>query len=222
MRLQRLPGQHLISLQILPDGLLHDIPGERPVIAGVGLQPVAGELLVKGGLSMSGLIAVGRPEAGAVRGQHFITQNNIAVLVQTEFEFGVGDDDAAGESVVGTLLVEGQGAVLKLSCVLLAPAGKILLQMGDTLLIGDVFVVVADFGFGGGGVDGLRKLVRFLKTLRQRDAADGPVFLVAGPAASGNVASVASYCPFSPVRTFTWIPLNPLAVFPEPRAILWV
>ena len=68
----------------------------------------------------------------------------------TELELGIGDDDAAGEGVLGALLIQGDGVVAQLGGVLLAVAGELLFQHIDALLVGDILVVIADLGLGGG------------------------------------------------------------------------
>ena len=138
---------------------------------------------------MAGLVALQRPEAGGIGGQHLVAEDDIAVLVQTELELGIGDDDAAGEGVLGALLIQGDGVVAQLGGVLLAVAGELLFQHIDALLVGDILVVIADLGLGGGGVDRLRQLLGLLQALGQLDAADLAGLLVAGPAASGDVAA---------------------------------
>ena len=93
IKLKLFACQHLVSLEIFADRLLHDILRQRPVIVRIVLQPVSCELLVKGRLAVSRLISVGRPETGAVRRQHLVADHDIAVLVEAELEFGVGDDN---------------------------------------------------------------------------------------------------------------------------------
>ena len=61
--------------------------------------------------------------------------------------------------------------------------------MIDALLVGNVFVVIADFSLGGRGVDRLRQLVGLLQAFRQLYAAYGAVLLVACPAGTGDVAA---------------------------------
>ena len=60
--------------------------------------------------------------------------------------------------------------------------------MGDALLVRNILVMVADFRLGGRRVDWLRELVRFFKPFRERNPAYCAVFLVASPAAAGDVA----------------------------------
>ena len=78
--------------------------------------------------------------------------------------------------------------IAELGRVFLAFAREIFFQMGNALLVRNVFVMVPDLGLGGRGVDRLWKLVGFLKPFRQRNAAYRAVLLVAGPAASGDVS----------------------------------
>lgn len=48
--------------------------------------------------------------------------------------------------------------------------------------------MVANLRFGGRGVDRFRQLIGFLQSLRKTDAAHSAVLLIAGPAASRNIA----------------------------------
>ena len=54
--LQILACQHLVSLKVFVNGLLHDVLRQLPAFFRVGFQPVTGELFVKGRLAMSGLV----------------------------------------------------------------------------------------------------------------------------------------------------------------------
>ena len=71
----------------------------------VGFQPVTGKLFVEGWLTVSWFVAFCRPEAGAVRSEHFITKNNVAFLVKTKFKFCIGNDNAAAEGIFSTFIV---------------------------------------------------------------------------------------------------------------------
>src|SRR5687767_11337653 len=64
------------------------IPPARPALA---VQVVAQRLLVEARLSTAGLVAIGRPEPGAVGGEHLVDEKNVAVH-PSELELGVGDD----------------------------------------------------------------------------------------------------------------------------------
>ena len=108
---------------------------------------------------MTALVTVRRPETGTVGCEHLIAQYQIAVFIQTELEFCIGDDDPAAERVIGTFFIECQGSVAQRRGVLLTFAGEVFLQVNDTLLIGNVLVVVTDLRFGGRGVDRLGKFV---------------------------------------------------------------
>lgn len=182
-------GEQLVGLQILGNGLVNHVLRQVVVAVGVGLEPVAHELLIEGRLAVARLVAFQRPEAGGIRGEHFVAQHHVAVLIQTKLKLGVGNDDAAGERIFSTLLIQGNGVVAQLGGVLLAVAGELLFQHLDALFVGDVLVVVADLGLGGGSVDRLGQLVGLLQALGQLDAAHLAGLLVAGPAAAGDVAA---------------------------------
>ena len=138
---------------------------------------------------MALFVACKGPEAAAVRGKHLVAENDVAILIETKLELGVGDDDTFGQSVVCTLLVKSESSVFDLLCILLSLAGECLLQNLDALLKADVLVMLADLGLGGRCVDGLRKLCAFLQTLRKSDTAYGLGLLVALPAAAGDVTA---------------------------------
>ena len=159
--LQLLPCQHLIALQIFIDRLLNDIIRQCPVVVRICLQPVAGELLVKGRLSVSRLVSVCRPEAGAVRCEHLVAENDVSVFIEAELELCICDDDAAAQRVVRTFLVQGDGVVAELGSVFLAFAREIFLQVGNALLVGNVLVMIADLSLCGRSVDRFRELVGF-------------------------------------------------------------
>src|SRR5215470_6550352 len=57
-------------------------------------QVIAQWLLVETWLRVSRLIAIRRREARTVGRHHLINQDDLAIRRATEFEFGVGDDDA--------------------------------------------------------------------------------------------------------------------------------
>ena len=137
---------------------------------------------------MSRLIPVGRPEAGAVRRQHLVADDQFSILVQTELELGVCDDDSAGKGIIRAFFIKRQGAVAQFCRIFLSLSREIFLKMGNALLIGNILVVVADFGLGGRCVDWLRQLIGFLQSFRQPYPAYRAVLLVACPAAAGDVA----------------------------------
>ena len=125
-------------------------------------QPVTCKLLVEGWLSMSWFITVCRPETGAVRCQHFITDYHISVFIQTELEFGVSNDDTFAQCVFCTFLIQEQSCCHEAcSAIFLTFAREIFLQVIYALLEGNVLIVVTDLGLGGRGVDWFRKLVGF-------------------------------------------------------------
>ena len=172
--LQILACQHLVSLKVFVNGLLHDVLRQLPAFFRVGFQPVTGELFVKGRLAMSGLIAVYRPETGAVGSQHFISQYHIAVLIQTELELGICNNDSFGQCVIRTLFINSDGIVTKLGSIFCTLSGETLLQIFHTLFVGDVLIMISDLRLGGRGIDGLRKLICLLQTFRNRSSCSFP------------------------------------------------
>ena len=83
-----LAGKHPVGFEVFADRLFDDVGRDHAVVAGIGLVPVTGELLVKRRLRMSGLVACKRPEAAAVGRQHLVSQHDAAVLVDAELELG--------------------------------------------------------------------------------------------------------------------------------------
>ena len=86
--------EHLVCLQIFLDRFVNDLLRECPVVVRICFQPVTGKLFVKRRLPMSRFITVCRPEAGAVRCEHLITDNKATILVKTKFKFGICNDDS--------------------------------------------------------------------------------------------------------------------------------
>ena len=56
---------------------------------------VANILLVEAVLFAPGLPVIGRPEAGAVRGQYLVNQHDFTRCIQSKLEFCISNDDAA-------------------------------------------------------------------------------------------------------------------------------
>ena len=71
---------HLVALKIFVNCFLDNIIRKVPVIIRVRSQPVTCKLFY-------------RPETGAVRCQHLITDNHITIFIKTKFEFGICDND---------------------------------------------------------------------------------------------------------------------------------
>ena len=108
---------------------------------------------------MSRLIALCRPETGAVGGQHFVAQNDISLLIQTELELGISNNNALGQCVLCTFFIQCNGIIAKLLRIFLSLAGETLLQIFHALLKGDILVMVTDLRLGGRGINRLRQLV---------------------------------------------------------------
>ena len=129
-----LARDHLVSFDVLGNRLVDDVLRQLVVAIRVDLEPVTDELLVVRRLRLAGLVALERPEAGAVRRQDLIAEDDVAVLIEAELELRVGDDDAARECVRGALLVDGNRVVAQFLCVFHAMAGELLLEDGSALL----------------------------------------------------------------------------------------
>src|ERR1019366_9930415 len=106
------PGDAAVSLEIALAGGLHDACRQRrrrrlavPAAgAALGVEIIAQRLLVETRLRLAGVIGIRRPEPRTVGGHYLVDQDDAAVLVPAEFEFGVGDDDTL---VAAELLAEG-------------------------------------------------------------------------------------------------------------------
>src|SRR6202022_881324 len=90
-------------LYVFLSGLLNHIGGEawhrRLLVPADRFEVVADELFVEALLRPAGPVQIARPEARRIGRQHFVDQNNRALLRSVhetaELELGVGDDDAA-------------------------------------------------------------------------------------------------------------------------------
>src|SRR5450830_1122123 len=108
---QRGAGQALQRFAVLGAGFFDDFRRQcrsrRRLLPAVdGFQIVAHELLVERWWRDPDLVAVGWPETRRVGGQHLIHQVQYALVVEAEFKFGVGDDDAACRRVIGGSLIQ--------------------------------------------------------------------------------------------------------------------
>lgn len=130
--------------------------------------------LVVGRLALANLVLVCGPEARAVGGEHLVDEHDLARLVETELEFGVGDDDAALFGVLPGLNIESASYSQLLAYIethllvdqqasLLNPASNALAHNLNSLVAGDVLVVLALLGLSGRRPDGLLKPLRLLE-----------------------------------------------------------
>src|SRR5205823_3916195 len=94
---------------------------------------------------------------------------------------GVGDDDAALDSVLPGVAVYGETAQLE-------RVGGVRPDHLDELLVGHR-LVVAGLGFGGGGEDRLGQLLALGEAVGQPDAADAAGAAVVAPTGAGDVAA---------------------------------
>ena len=111
---------------------------------------------------MTGLVAVSRPETGTVGSQHFITDDDVAILIKAKFKLGISDNDSSLQCVLGTGLVKLDGFITELYSIRFTLAGEIFLQVSNALFKGNVLVMIADLRLCGGSINRFRKLVGFL------------------------------------------------------------
>ena len=106
------PGDPPVCLKILFARLGNDFRRQhrsrRRLVPVERFEVVAHELLVETGLAATGLEFARRPETRTVWRQHFVDENHLSVRQQSEFEFGVSDDDPALAGKGARPLVDGQ------------------------------------------------------------------------------------------------------------------
>src|SRR5947209_6639667 len=91
-----------IGLEVAFAGGIHDAGRQRrgwrvavpPPGAALRVEVVAERLLVEARLRLTWLVHVLRPESRTVGCHHLVDQDDAAILVPAELEFGIGDDDA--------------------------------------------------------------------------------------------------------------------------------
>ena len=121
--------QHLICLKVFLNRLIYNFLWKCPVVVRICFQPVTGKLFVKRWLSMSGFITVSRPETGAVRSEHFVTDHQITIFIQAELKFSIGNDDSFAQCVFSTFFIKVNRIVTKLFSVFASLARKIFLKV---------------------------------------------------------------------------------------------
>ena len=55
---------------------------------------------------MSRFISFCRPETGAVRSEHFVTDHQITIFIQAELKFSIGNDDSFAQCVFSTFFIK--------------------------------------------------------------------------------------------------------------------
>src|SRR5690606_19067073 len=112
----------VVRLEVALTGSLDDIVGKRRrrgIAVAVparcrGRQPVADELLVEARLRVAGLPFVRRPEAGGIRREHLVADEDLALGGAAELELRVREDDAARGGELVRAVVDAEGQVAKL------------------------------------------------------------------------------------------------------------
>ena len=106
-------GDALIRFPVLVsracDHIRRQDGGRRLLVPADALEVVAHVLLVERRLRLAGRILIGGPEARGIRRKRFVDPDEF-LAEQAEFEFRVGDDDAALGSVFGGALIERRGS----------------------------------------------------------------------------------------------------------------
>ena len=110
---------------------------------------------------MSRFITFYWPETRTVRCKHLITDHHVTILIKTEFEFCIGDDNTTAQCVVCTFFIESDCTVTKFGCVFFAFAREIFLKVGNALLVRNIFIMISDLSFCRWCIDWLWKLIRF-------------------------------------------------------------
>ena len=82
---------------------------------------------------MTMLVAFKRPETAAVGCQHFVTDDNSSVFIQTEFKLGICDDDAACQGVISAFFIKRNGVVTDCGSIFFSMTGELLFQYFNTL-----------------------------------------------------------------------------------------
>lgn len=114
-------------------------------------------------------------------------------ILRNHFEAVAGIVRAA--SLVRKAMEESNGSILidriitKLCSVLFSFTREIFLQMRNTLLIRNIFIMIANFRLSRWRIDRFRQFVGFFQSFRQFDATYGSVLLIACPSASGNITT---------------------------------
>ena len=165
-------GQHLVTLQIFVDGLVHDFLWQCPVVIRVCFQPVTGKLFVERRLAVSCFVAICRPETGAVRCEHLITDHHVSFFIQTKFKFGICNNDTFAQCVFCTFFIQCNGVVTKFLSQFLSSSREVFFQVSYALLKGNIFIVITDLCFGRRGVNRFRQFIGFFQSFRKFDAAD--------------------------------------------------
>src|SRR5208282_3632346 len=92
-------GQRLQGLEVPGPGVGDDLRGQRRrrrlLVPAQGFQVIPEILFVIALLRAAGAVVLLGPEAGGVRGERLVDEEQLAVR-QAEFELGVRDDDAPG------------------------------------------------------------------------------------------------------------------------------
>lgn len=184
LQLWLLAGKAHEDFFVLGERVLHDVCRNFRTRIGLApvesFEPVTNVLLVEAFLVLADLVLVCRPVTAGVRREHFVDEDGFAIDF-TEFELGVGEDDALGGCVVAGLRVDVEGHVTERRCNLFANDVECLFEA-------DVFVV-ANVGLGARRVERLFELLAELQAFGENVTADLAGLLVVLPARTHDVTA---------------------------------
>ena len=111
---------------------------------------------------------------GYITGSGWASYQKTGKVCGIELPEGLKESDKLPEPIytpstkaeIGTFFIQSDGVVAKLLCILGSFSREVFFQMGDALLIRDIFVMIANLCLCGRSIDRLRKLVRFLQSFR--------------------------------------------------------
>src|SRR4051794_6688960 len=186
---QLMAGDAAVSLEIAFAGGVNDagwqrwwrrfaIPAACPAL---DVKVVAQRLLVETRLRLTGLVRVRRPEPRTVWRHHLVNQDDMAILIAAEFEFGVGDDDALAAADLFAKRIDRAGHALERICRFIA---QDLAHPRD----GDVLVMTG-FGLGCRAEDRWIELGAFQQTSGKCFTGQGATLCVFLPRRTREVAA---------------------------------
>ncbi len=126
------------------------------------------------------MVFVRRPKTRRVRRQNLINQDNLAINA-SPFEFGVGQDDSSGFSVIA-------GFCKNVHALLTNIFRLVFADDVHTLLEADVFVVCSPLGFCGRGEYQFRQFLALPQARRQLLPANRTALAVFFPARAGQIS----------------------------------
>ena len=103
--------------------------GSVQLLSGFAFSQSRANCLSKEGWPCPGFVAICRPETGAVRCEHLITDHHVSFFIQTEFEFGICNDDTFAQCVFCTFFIQCNGVVTKFLSQFLTSSREVFFQV---------------------------------------------------------------------------------------------